>query len=95
MTIKVMIKRKVREELAPSLDILLRQLRSLTVNQKGYVSGETLKRVDEEEMSLVISTWKTLDDWRRWTASPERIELQNEIDVMLGEQTEYEVYETV
>ena len=95
MTIKVMIKRKVREELAPSLDILLRQLRSLTVNQKGYVSGETLKRVDEEEMSLVISTWKTLDDWRRWTASPERIELQYEFDVMLGEQTEYEVYETV
>ena len=95
MTIKVMIKRKVKDDLAPSLDILLRQLRSLTVNQKGYISGESLKRVDEEEMSLVISSWKTLDDWRRWTANPDRIELQNEIDVMLGEQTEYEVYETV
>jgi heme-degrading monooxygenase HmoA len=93
MTIKILIKRKVSEDMAPGLDYLLRQMRSLTVRQKGYVSGETLARVDDKGSSLVISTWQNLDDWKRWFTSPERAELQEQIDIMLGDPTEYEIYE--
>lgn len=92
MAIKVLIKRKVSEDMAPGLDFVLRQMRTVTVNQKGYISGETLARLDEPGTSLVISTWQTLGDWERWMRNEERAELQEEIDIMLGEPTEYEIY---
>ena len=56
MAVKVLIKRKVNADNSKELDVLLRQLRALTLNQKGYISGETFTRLDQEGASLVIST---------------------------------------
>jgi len=92
MAVKVLIKRKVGENVAPELDTLLRKLRALTLSRKGYISGETFHRVDKEGISLVISSWQSLDDWREWTLSKERMELQEQIDKLLGAPTEYEIF---
>jgi heme oxygenase (mycobilin-producing) len=94
MAVKIFIKRKVAaDELAPKLDALLRKMRVLTLNRKGYISGETFNRIDEPGVSLVISTWQSLDDWREWTLSKERCELQEQIDQLLGQPTTYEIFE--
>lgn len=93
MAVKVLIKRKVADKLAPELDGLLRKMRALTLNQKGYISGETFTRLDEPGVSMVISTWQSLDDWRNWTLSKERVDLQEQIDKLLGEPTKYEIFE--
>ncbi len=95
MAVKVLIKRKVSAGTSKELDLLLRQLRALTLNQKGYISGETFTRLDREGVSLVISTWQTLDDWRNWWLSDERRVLQEKIDTLLGAATEFEVFENV
>ena len=79
MAVKVLIKRKVAEKNIPELDALLRKMRALTLSRKGYISGESFNRVDEAGVSMVISTWQTLDDWREWTLSKERMELQEQI----------------
>ena len=92
MAVKVLIKRKVGEKVIPELDTLLRKLRALTLSRKGYISGETFHRVDKEGVSLVISSWQSLDDWRDWTLSKERMELQEQIDKLLGAPTEYEIF---
>ena len=93
MAVKILIKRKVSKELNPQLDALLRKMRALTLNQKGYISGESFSQIDEPGVSMVISTWQTLDDWRNWTLSKERIEVQEQIDKLLGEPTKYEIFE--
>ena len=93
MAVKVLIKRKVAEKNIPELDALLRKMRALTLSRKEYISGESFNRVDEAGVSMVISTWQTLDDWREWTLSKERIELQDQIDKLLGAPTEYEIFE--
>jgi heme-degrading monooxygenase HmoA len=93
MAVKVLIKRKAGKEVAPELEALLRKMRALTLSRKGYISGETFHRIDQEGVSLVISTWQSIDDWRAWTLSKERIELQEQIDQLLGQSTEYEVFE--
>ncbi|ADW18555.1 Antibiotic biosynthesis monooxygenase [Desulfobulbus propionicus DSM 2032] len=93
MAVKVLIKRKVAENKVPELDKLLRKMRALTLNQPGYISGESFTRVDEPGVSMVISTWQSLDDWRQWTLSKERIDLQEQIDKLLGEPTRYEIFE--
>ena len=93
MAVKVLIKRKVAEKLVPELDGLLRKMRALTLSRKGYISGESFSRVDQPGVSMVISTWQTMDDWREWVLSKDRIELQEQIDKLLGASTEYEIFE--
>ena len=92
MAVKILIKRKVNAQTVDGLDYLLKKMRSQTLTQAGCISGETYKRFDEEGENLVISTWQTVDDWRRWFNSEERKEIQNQIDILLEEPTEYEIY---
>lgn len=93
MAVKILIKRKVAEKQIPELDALLKKMRALTLSRAGYISGESFNRVDEPGVSMVISTWRSLDDWRAWTLSKERIELQSQIDGLLGQPTQYEIFE--
>ncbi len=95
MAVKVLIKRKVAEKQIPELDALLRKMRALTLSRKGYISGESFTRVDQPGISMVISTWQSMDDWREWTLSKERVELQEQIDKLLGAPTEYEIFENI
>ena len=92
MAIKVFIKRAVPENMAEALKPLLKKLRNLAMEQPGYVSGETYKRIDRPGENLVISTWQSMDDWRRWLLSEERAEIQAKVDYLLGEKTGYEIY---
>jgi len=93
MTVKIFITRKVSQEDVLELTVLLKKLRSLTLNQDGYIYGETLKRVDREDECMVISTWRSLDDWNAWVNDEQRMTVQSEIDLLLGEETNYAVYE--
>ncbi len=93
MTVKIFIKRVVSNENILALTLLLKKLRSLTLNQPGYIFGETLKRVDREDECMVISTWRSLEDWNAWLNNQERATIQSEIDLLLGLETDYSVYE--
>ncbi len=92
MTVKIFIKRNVSSNNVLDLTVLLKKLRSLTLNQDGYIYGETLRRVDREDECMVISTWRSLDDWNAWLNNEQRTSIQSEIDTLLGEKTEYAVY---
>mgnify|MGYP000901128116 FL=1 len=92
MAAKILIKRLVPKEKEAELAVLLRELRVLTMNREGYISGETLKRFDKPGESLVISTWESVDHWREWVLSKERIGIQEKIDRLLGMETDYEIY---
>ena len=91
--IKIHIKRKVPPEKQEDLRVLINRLRALTMGQPGYIAGETLKRVDKPGESLIVSKWRSADYWQQWLQSKERLEIQAEIDAMLGEDTQYEIYE--
>ena len=93
MAVKIFIRRVIAEERINDLLPLFRRLRNLAANRSGYISGETLKRIDNPGKYLVISTWQSLDDWRKWVVSRERIEVQKEIDARIDEETVYEIYQ--
>jgi heme-degrading monooxygenase HmoA len=42
---------------------------------------------------MVISTWRSLADWEEWFENEERRSIQSEIDLLLGEDTEYAIFE--
>jgi heme-degrading monooxygenase HmoA len=93
MSVKIFIKRSVSEGKVPELTVLLKRLRSVTLMQPGYISGQTLKRLDQPGETMVISTWRSIEDWNDWVKNDKRIAIQKEIDDLLGAETEYEVYE--
>lgn len=94
MNVKILIRRKGTNVNAVALSTLLKKLRSLTLDQPGYISGETLRRIDDMDETMVISTWQSLEDWNRWVNDPHRAEIQDEIDRLLGQETEYAMYNT-
>lgn len=91
MAVKILIKRQVPREKAKELIPLFRQIRSQAMNEPGYISGETLKRLDEDQF-LIISTWQDAQSWQNWLNSAERKKLQDRIDRLLGGETDYEIY---
>jgi heme-degrading monooxygenase HmoA len=94
MAVSVIIRRTFKDtETAARLAPLIVKLRSLAAVQKGYITGRTFRCLDCPGEYLVISTWNSLDDWNRWQQSPERQTLQERVDALLGEKTEYRLYE--
>jgi len=91
--IRIHIRRRVSEDNQQALMTLVNQMRSAIVGNPGYVSGETLKRTDQPGEILVVSKWQSHFYWKQWHASREREALQADIDGLLGEQTQYEIYE--
>ena len=94
MSVKILIRRKVTNENTVELISLLKKLRSLTLGQPGYISGQTLKRIDNRDENLVISSWRSLEEWNRWLDDPKRAEIQVQIDMLLGQETKYAIYST-
>jgi len=92
MTVKIFIKRKLRDDNVVELKFLLNKLRALALSQPGYISGETFNRLDKKDECMVIGTWRSLEDWNNWVNNPLRIEVQTEIDKLLGEETDYAIY---
>jgi heme-degrading monooxygenase HmoA len=92
MSVKILIKRSIGQEVAPAVRPLIVELRAHAMKQTGYISGETLKCIDRPGEYLVISTWQSLDEWNKWLNSQERKILEDKIDSITGRTTEYTTY---
>ena len=57
----------------------------------GYISGQTLKRLDRLGERIVIRTRRFVEHWGNWFKSSERRAIQLEIDSLLGEETTYAI----
>jgi heme-degrading monooxygenase HmoA len=91
--IKVLIRRHVSDDHRDALISLINQLRSTIVGQPGYLSSETLKRIDAPGEILVVSKWQSPFYWKQWYESGERTKIQHDIDQLPEMQTRYEIYE--
>ena len=92
MTVKVFIKRRLPDDKIRETVRLIRKLRRMAMERDGYISGETLRDLHDPDFYIVISTWESDEDWKRWFDSPKRRKIQNEMDDLLEEKTEYEIF---
>lgn len=81
--VKVIIERHCRGNKIVELGKVLTDLRIEAMRQHGYISGETLRAVDDPSLVLVTSTWAGADHWERWEASSERREIARKIAALL------------
>ncbi len=89
--IRVIIERQVKnkERLMP----MLRELRAAAVHQPGYVTGETLASTEDPSIISVLSTWRSLEDWKAWEKSEPRIKLYEKIESLLIEKPKVSIYQ--
>ena len=92
MAVKVLIRRTIPENKARQMIPLFRKMRTLANEQPGYITGETMKNLENPDEFMVISSWETSDDWKRWVQSDEREQIQKQIDDLLGGNTDYEIF---
>ena len=72
MAVKILIYRKIRPGKEKELSEAVKNLRSKAIHAEGYLSGETLRSMEDPSVHLVISLWKNIEDWHNWFNTPER-----------------------
>jgi heme-degrading monooxygenase HmoA len=93
MAVKILIQRKIRPGREKELNDAVRELRSKAIHAQGYISGETLCSIEDPSIHLVMSAWRSLEDWNRWADSAERKAFQQKVDAMLEEPTRVTPYQ--
>ena len=76
MTIKVIIRRKIKEGCLRQASHLLIQARQNAMTQTGYISSETLSGCVDPNEILVLAMWRTKEDWDRYREGDLRRELE-------------------
>ena len=85
MQAKILIERHTAPQQAHHVLAIATELRAAAIRQPGYISGESLIDVADNTALVVISTWRSMEDWRRWEASEERRMLEENIVPLLSQ----------
>ena len=92
--IRVMIDRKAKA--GEDLSALLVELRVAAITRfPGYIGGETLVNVEDRTNIVVLSTWRSIEDWERWSNSETRINLYKRFEPLLQEKPSVEIFEVM
>jgi len=92
MTVRVIIDRRVKNGKEAEFFDLLKELRSKAVSSEGYISGETLRAVSDRDNYVVVSTWQSGDDWKKWEKNSERAKIQAKIEKIMSRPTKTKMY---
>ena len=92
MVVKVIIDRKVKKGKEVEFFNLLKELRSKAVSSKGYISGETLRALPDLHNYVVVSTWQSADDWKKWEKDPQRRKIQARIEKIVVRPTRTRIF---
>jgi len=92
MSVLIIIKRVYRMDQTKQLVPLLKELRTESEKQPGFISRTTYSKLNDPGELVVIMEWETADDWIKWMDLKEAKSLQWQIDSIIGEKTFFEVY---
>ncbi len=80
MTVKILLERKFKKEAGLEEIKTINELRIGAMQQKGYISGETLVDLNDHQRIVVISAWANKAGWEAWLNSDERRKLEANLD---------------
>lgn len=92
MIAKILIKRRFKEGHAPQIVALLNEIRARALTQPGYMSGETLVKNGYPNNMVVISTWRSMQEWYQWRDSEDRQKFESMLEIYQERPTDYDEY---
>jgi len=93
--VRVVIQRKLKEGKKGDLLPLLRALRTAAMSHSGYIHGESLVGSEDPSIISVLSTWQSLEEWKVWEKSRQRVRLYEQIEPLLAEKPRVSVYQVM
>ncbi|HLK12170.1 MAG TPA: antibiotic biosynthesis monooxygenase family protein [Candidatus Binatia bacterium] len=93
--IRVLIERWLRPGAEEAFDREMRALRREAVHRAGYISGETLRDAADRRHLLVLSTWRSREDWEAWRGSSARADIDARIMPCLAQPERFIVLDPV
>jgi heme-degrading monooxygenase HmoA len=92
--VRVVIEHKIKgpEYLDKAIEVI-REIRNEAMKEHGFITGETLTKVDDRTNMLVISNWETREAWDAWDKSERRVKLNPKINELLSEPYTVNIYE--
>ena len=73
MSVKILIKRKFKEEALKNASAMLIQARTNAMGHKGYISTETLVNFEDPQSVLIVSMWQSKEEWDDYKNSATRM----------------------
>lgn len=91
--VRAIIECHVKEGKRLDLLPLNRELRVELLHQLGYLIGETLQSIEDANIILLLSTWKSLEHWKAWEQSEQRTKIYGKIEPLLVEKPKASIYQ--
>ncbi|HKA62799.1 MAG TPA: antibiotic biosynthesis monooxygenase family protein [Methylomirabilota bacterium] len=76
-------------------DAAMQERMSAVRDQPGWVGGQMLRPEGEPARRLIVGTWQTQDDWKRWHDDPEFASTRDELDDLTEGTEQHEWYGVV
>ena len=89
----MLIERYVKAGKEETIQLLLSDLRSQAVRQKGYMYGETWQLQDNPRIFMVASTWGYREHWEAWVNDEFRRGIEDRIRPLLRKPSGIRVFE--
>ena len=92
--IKVIIERKVAEDLEPNYHEAIRTTLKAVLEAPGYMSSESLVDINNIHHKIIITNWTSVQAWQQWYSSDARKQATSNISPMLDGGEKITILET-
>ncbi len=81
--ITVIIERHIAPDMASTYESFAQQIIQATVAARGFISGESLRGLDDPNARYIVVKMNNKADWQYWLGSKERQELVSLVSPLL------------
>lgn len=81
--IRVIIERTIAETMESSYENAAKATLQQAIAAEGFISGESLRDLNNPRHRMVLCKWHSAADWDRWFHSQERKDMMNTLNLML------------
>jgi heme-degrading monooxygenase HmoA len=92
MAVKIFIRRKFKTDRIREASKAINMVRYGAMDQKGYISSETLSDLKDPTRVTVVSMWHDMDAWEAWRNSERRRRIETEMAGLTEGTPEYEYF---
>ncbi len=92
MPIKVLIKRRFKEGYVNEINKVIKEIRFGAMDQEGYITSETMWEHEDPFRVVIVSNWRSIENWNKWKNSNLRGSIEQEFEEFLDGETEYEIF---
>lgn len=81
--IRVIIERTIAESMESTYEQLAKGTLQQAVTADGFISGESLRDIENPRHRVILCKWRSQADWDRWFSSAERKDMMAQLSLVL------------